>query len=233
MTFREAVHLNNEGVTFLVAGEADKAVTSFLRSLNMIENVVLASNSGLVSAPFMSEANKTSLAFPCDKVFHTAVPLMLADQMENSNFVFQNAILLTPTSLPSDHQAIEYYANVYCACTIFNIALLHQHHGLAGSNTSLQNAEQMYRISIQLLLQGASAPSTLHATSILVLLAAQNNLSQIQFDRGAISEAKQGFESMYCLMQEAQEVFSEQEWDVLMTNVLLLDALLATAAAAA
>jgi hypothetical protein len=77
MSFQEAVHLNNEGVTFLVAGEADKAVTSFLRSLCMMKNVVLASNSGLVSTPFMSEENKTSLALPCDKVFHTAVPLML------------------------------------------------------------------------------------------------------------------------------------------------------------
>jgi hypothetical protein len=54
-------------------------------------------------------------------------------------------------------------------------------------------------------------------------------------DREAISEDKQGFESMYyCLMQEAQqEVFSEQEWDSLMADGLLLDALLATAAAVA
>jgi hypothetical protein len=42
--------------------------------------------------------------------------------MENSNFVFQNASLVMPTSLPNDHQGIEYYT-AFILLAPFSISL--------------------------------------------------------------------------------------------------------------
>jgi hypothetical protein len=230
MSLEEAIRLNNEGVSFLITGKDCMATESFSKSLNAVKMLLLNSQEKI---PYGEASYSHQASSVCEHSLLHSTTQLPCFQGNEDNYIFQNAITLKAVNLSSGVDKT--IMNLYSACTIFNVALLHHRLGMTGNLTGLRKAEHMYRLSAKLLQQETKA-GTSNGTALLVRLAALNNLSQIQFEQGSFREARQGIHVLSFLVRSAQTwcsaLFSIHEWNCLLSNIMMVNAPLNAAPAA-
>jgi hypothetical protein len=221
MSLEEAIRLNNEGVSFLITGKDCMATASFSKSLNAVKMLLQKKQQKIQDGHQASYSHQASSV--CEHFLLHSTTQLPCFQGNEDNYILQNAITLKAVNFSSGVD--ETTMNLYSACAIFNVALLHHRLGMTGNLTGLRKAEHMYRLSAKLLQQETKA-GTSNGTALLVRLAALNNLSQIQFEQGSFREARQGIQVLSFLVHSAQNwssaLFSIQEWNCLLSNIMML-----------
>jgi hypothetical protein len=235
---RHALELNNEAVSLLLAGEDKAAVKALAEALAVMKRLHRASSSSTESKssttarvcnPVLSSQDagistaSTSQTKSIDQsvvVLHKKNVPGMHNEM-GSNFIYNRAFVLDSTRPPKPQQR-ETDLQVYSACFFFNLALIYHRHGVNQRSVYLlTKAERIYEMAKKLV----CGFSLNHRTALSVNLAATNNISQIQFDQGHFSEARQGLYYLAYLIGSAEnslDLFTEREWDGLHLNMLLL-----------
>ena len=92
--------------------------------------------------------------------------------------------------------------NTYSAVILFNLAILHHMEGIAqGRMMLMDKAHQMYQASLKLL----SQQDLSHNDTVLLLhLAANNNLSQIELEKGMVDAANARLAYTFAVLQAAK-----------------------------
>ena len=208
-----ALRLNNEGVRLLLDGNQDQqAVSCFTESLNQVKQALSA--------------------HPDNKVMFSNPPLIhqasfpIPSLHDPGCFVYSNAITfkLDDAFLRSSSHDL----HVYSAVIILNIAMAYHRQGvIRGSPACYFKAEKMYDMVTTLV---ASNEDNL-GTSLLVEIAAINNLSQLRHEQGDYDASREGFEYLGALLNLAESQLAasslNQEDDIfkgIILNVLLVAA---------
>ena len=205
MDMTNALRLNNEGVMLLLENRDQEAVTSLTQSLNQVKGLLSVSQ----EAPEGSQHK--------DVIHHSTYTL---PNLQNQNcFIYSNALMfsLTSDNLPSSEDI-----HVYTAVIILNIALAYHRKGLSGNAGCLIKAEKMYEM-VGKLLEG---DETHCGTSLLVKVAAINNLSQLRFDQGDYQFSRDGFNYLGCLINVAGDNLQHTKCEDHVYRGMLLNALL-------
>jgi hypothetical protein len=103
-----------------------------------------------------------------------------------------------------------------------NIALAYHRRGLSGNSASLFKAEKMYEL-VGKLLGNSDADQ---GTSLLVKIAAINNLSQLRHDQGDYASSQKGFQYLGTLINYAGKQLHFTKCEEHVYNGMLLNALL-------
>ena len=235
-TLDMAIQWNNEGIARLLSGDDRSAVEAFSQSLSMVKTIhpskdqscttsntlPLAWKNLTTGVPSEADANQLCMAsflFNRPVTCHEAIPLTGIIQKDGDAFIYRNAFRLLSTGSSTCNQ--ESY-NVYSACIVFNLALVHYSHGTA---LGVAKAEAMYGMILALL---RGIPST-NGTALLLRLAATNNISQILYAKGDYRRAREGLNGLASIIYSSEEyyrcLFNAQEWDGLHQNILLLNPL--------
>jgi hypothetical protein len=198
--FEQAAQLNNAGVTALLEGDQDTAITFMTKSIKMMKQELTKSS--------LAGSHKSKHS---DQEAHT---VELHD-MDTETIVFNQAIRIQ-TDGPEDEIEI----NVCSAAVIFNLALAHHHKSSStGEVAYLSKAEKLYSMVLRVLNDGASR------TANLVKLASINNMFQIRFANGDYEQASEGLSHVISFMRYANySEFEEPKVQGLLMNLLLLKA---------
>jgi hypothetical protein len=231
MSIFQAIRNNNDGVRLMLEGKDNQAAKTFAGSLLKIKKLLDEDNVHELCAGYREQEKEIdAVPRPYHHIFHSEVEVpgpfhSTTDTAVDGGFVFQHAIVLS-SPIEGCIRVDEQFLNTHSACSIFNVALLHHRLAISGSSFDcLQKAEHMYTMCIKLL-QGV--PVQLNnscRTTLTVLMASQNNLSQIQLYLGSYSDARQSLQELSRLLCGAKQMFfSNEVWNGLLTNTLMLQA---------
>jgi hypothetical protein len=204
--FQEAAHLNNEGVTSLLEGDQVTAISSMSKAIQL-----------MITALSKTDASKLQCNSATARIQSTStVEIPITESADT--IVFNQAV-----RIPADFDDLNHFdMNIYTASVIFNLALAHHFKASYGDAVCMSKAEKLYCIVLKLLDE-----KTLRVhTALLVKLACINNLSQIRYAKGDYENAREGLNDVSGFMRESsnQVMFEEREIQVLLMNVLLLEA---------
>jgi hypothetical protein len=200
-----AIQLNNEGVTLLSAGEDQKAVLNFIRSLAMVRKEI-----------FNETPSDESSTSPF-KSLRSAMPSQapLSNLKDSSYFIYNRTMTITP-GYPKTPAAIP----IYSACIILNLALAYHCLGKQGYRGCIQKAEIMYEMVTKML----AGPPRDNETSVSIRMVAINNLCQIHQEQNRYSETTEEIESLSVLINQAvssRGFFNDSDLHLLILNVML------------
>jgi hypothetical protein len=229
-SLESALALNNEGVDLLLCGNSKMAIASLSKSLKMIKKLLLLAGEATPTGTTTSSSNGLQSGSFSKKRIAETVPIKYNTVQNQNSFVYSNAIKLSinksvPNQQQQQQQDDEAEMTELTACIIFNIALIHH---LVGTTTSgnlscMATAEKCY-LMIPKLLDGCAGACTSSTAGALCLLAALNNLAQIQSLRGSPEQAKDSFEYLESLLYSDEEtfrsIFTASEWESMMLNIL-------------
>jgi hypothetical protein len=124
--------------------------------------------------------------------------------------VYQRALILTEQSTcccsMNEHQSL----CTYCAAICYKLALLYHQDGMASGNIqSTTKAEKLHAACIEIL--GDSEISFLNETTLLIVIAASNNLAGIEFEKGMVYAVTNRLRFLATVLQE----FEDANLDVL------------------
>lgn len=206
---RQLCALNNQGVASLERNAHGEAVLQFVECL-------------LIG----KELSKTMPQFcdvsvPEDSLRCCGSSILSKGCTEDNLFLYQSPLLLSEKCCSTNQTAIRVYTSV----VVFNLALLHHHLGaITGKTRSLAKAEQLYKTSIEILSE--LNPLTYHETTLLIVMAANNNLAQIDLERGMVLTVNGRFRYMSRILHECSakywDAFDSFELDGVLSNILLL-----------
>jgi hypothetical protein len=225
---RHALKLNNEAVSFMLAGEdkaAVKALAEALAVMKRMNGTVAACDRDLSSQDAGISAASTSQTKSIDQgvVFHDNVAMPDLHYQMGSDFIYNRAFIFDAARPKEPHRGGKTDLRVYSACFIFNLALIYHRRGVNQRSARLLTmAEQTYEMGKRCV---CALPLN-HRTALFISLAATNNLSIIQFDLGSCLEARQGLNFLAYLINSAEDIrdlFSVREWEGLHLNMLLLN----------
>ncbi len=169
---------------------------------------------------------------------HKTMPLANAMAQEETFMTFHELFLLQSTESDGEFSVLKCHS----ACIIFNMAVLHH---VIGSPSAITKAEQLYRLAIEVnkgFVMSLTDPSSqcIDGTSMMVMLASLNNLSQLLCQRlDGIAEATSHMNFLSRLLHISRDemlcygVVSEYQWSGLVLNALLVDHRIYQVAAAA
>jgi len=157
---------------------------------------------------------------------------------EDDFMTIQELFLLQSTESDGEFKILKCHSS----CIIFNMAVLHH---VMGTPIALAKAEQLYRLAIEVnktFLMSLTDPSNMEidGTSMMVILASLNNLSQLLCQRvDGIAEATSHMHFLTRLLDVSRNemlrhgIVTERQWSGLVLNALLVDHRIYQAAAAA
>jgi hypothetical protein len=212
--------LNNKGVVFLESNTPEKAVVHFGECLLIGQELgrrlpqkcdVPVSQDSLCCCPSSILSSKEKC-------------------QEDKLFIYQSALFLPEECCSPNETSI----HIYSAVVVFNLALVYHHVGMnAGKTSSLTKAEQFYENSIRLL-DGLN-PLSFNETTILIFLAANNNLAQIALEKGMVEPVSIRFRFLSHVLHQSnamqRDIFTDHELNGILSNILLGNGLGASPAA--
>jgi hypothetical protein len=144
-------------------------------------------------------------------------------------FLYLNGLVLDDTTTTG--QCPSTFA-IYCAVTLFNVAILYHMDGLAkGRMRLMDKAHQMYQASLHFL-NGLDLEND---TVFLVNLANHNNMAQIELEKGMVDAPNRrlthSFELLQSIKSRALEILSDSELRGFLTNSSLQGKISSAAAA--
>ena len=204
----------------LLADRDQEGVRYLTESLNIVKSMLSGSDDSISSDQEHRSQASTAI------IHQESCPL--SNLQDINCFIYSNALIF---SLDSACPLSEDDVHIYSATIILNIALAYHRRGLTGNPSSLLKAEMMYEMITKLL-----GSEENHGTSLVVLLAAINNLSQLRHDRGLYDASLEGFKYLGSLINFAGNnvnisLQNEQIYKGMLLNVLLVSAPDAAAAA--
>ena len=223
-SLQDALRLNNEAVSLLLRNEDRKAVECLSKSLVLMKRLLVSPTTSPASA---SSPNEGAGSSRCLVLHDTTHPLPNFQQEEVSHsFVYTRAISF---SGESEDLFTEDNAHLYSAVIILNIALAYHRQG---KRSCLDKAERMYEMASKLVNDAAIN----QGTSLLIHLAALNNLAQLRYDRGEFKSSQESFRLLARLIGSSasseQHVVETSEVRGMLLNVLSATTLPVVAAAA-
>jgi hypothetical protein len=208
--FELAAQLNNEGVTALLEGEQQTAFHVLTKSIKLMKQE-LAKN------PTTQLGSKSSGSLKDQETVCVKIP----DMATSESIVF-NHVMTIPTRVSKATPDLE-EIHIFSAVVIFNLAMAHHHHASSQplDTNSLKNAEKLYYLVLQLLVDHAASSRT----AILLTLGSISNLSQIRFVMGDVEQAQAGLRQMSHYIQGVnQAVFEDSAIERLFMKALLYQA---------
>jgi hypothetical protein len=215
--------LNSEGVSLLVAGDTQKAISAFKNALSLVKlccqetpNPETTRNQERLLSALTKNADITHRGVEETKMNTSrgekeegtsAVAMFtLYDLKDDSYFIFNDAISAIESPCCQDG------IHLFSAYIIFNIALAYHRHGiLLSSRPHLAKASSLYETIVKLFEQSATLSDLvpLDRTAMIVLCAALNNrLHLTNAVSASIVDADQETDEVY-RMQTAFEILVE------------------------
>lgn len=219
------IHLNNEGVSKVLAGQEKAGISQLNDALKMIDRALRTCQLWNESHPkgLLQSEGSCHMVFPEKRYsIHSIVPLPGLRKFEDDSFFIYNGLFLLSTTTPPFVQNIahgvansekedsssveeEFLFLVFSGCIIMNIALTY--HKFAqfhrGKQVYAEKAERMYQLLSKLCEEMRTLmneyPSKLRCMggiAMLLFIAAVNNLSLLRHEKGKFEAAKGGFEKM-------------------------------------
>jgi len=213
----QAIRLNNDGVSYAMNGEDDRAIASFSRSLCVFKQLIseegdTTGSSNLVSALPQTPAQLHSTGH--------ALP-----QLRDSGFfLFNSVIRLSQASFirPEDN-------HIYCSVIILNLAVLHHQTALRSASharreDAMHKAERFYDMVTTILANEQYANDS-QPTGLMARLAALNNLAYIRMEKGDFSASGHCFQMIAWLVNltevDQSTLFDQDDLEGMMLNVLM------------
>jgi hypothetical protein len=216
----KVVLLNNESVSLLQSGTDEKAVFLMIEALTILRKLLIVEDADTLpnqdGLGTCSHGTLNSLAQP---TFYASESLSRLP--EHCNFVYNNVFRLSPLEMIGSGSV-----RAYIACVIYNLAVIHQRRGMLFVDPlCLEKAARFYHTCLTFL--GHSLPNVCSGTSLLLKLVTLNNLSQIHYQREQFERAHDDLASLASLLggaiqEDVCDMFTDQEWEGLMANVMLL-----------
>ena len=229
-TLKEALCLNNKGVSLLLQGNDREAVSVLGEALGVVKKLLALLGESSVDEHWMVAGSRCSQLNRNQgeiATYHTTFPLPGWYQLPGQNFIYDNVVTIDSDS-PFEQEGT---VQLFTACIILNLGVaFHRRGHLDRNQKCIEKAEHFYGM-ISKLLRGISLKNN---TAMFLMVTSTNNLSQIHFVNGEISRARQGLQQLSTLFYSAASaylLFSEREWNGLVLNVLLLNPVIAAAAA--
>ncbi|CAJ1937696.1 unnamed protein product [Cylindrotheca closterium] len=214
---------NNEAVALVMNNRHPRAIQKFHEALVQMRGVMRAFPKDLSAPSYVASRPKTAPRH------HVVILPSQADHQSKREdmFLYLNPILLDePTNLHPSTLAL------YCAVTLFNVAILYHIEGVAkGRMRFLDKAQQMYQASLHFL----NGQGLWNDTVFLLSLAAHNNLAHIELEKGTV-EASNGhlghaFELLQSIKERALDILSDSELHGFLLNSSLQGRISSAAAA--
>lgn len=201
-SIQQIIHMNNHGVSLLSSDDDQKAVSAFTTSLLALQRLL---GTGDPSCPL-----KGSALVDCA----TALPAKEAlRHLKGKSYYIYNRPLSISLGNSSDIQ-------LYSACTILNLAMAyHRQAKKTCNNLCTRKAESMYEMIITLL------QSRTDATSMSVRIIAVNNISEIHYESGRFSQAREELQWLASAIHQGGsniDFFEQTDLDLLLLNILVL-----------
>ena len=237
--------LNDNAILLFQQGKHEQAVELLMKLLTHLRTVLSTAPKQEQQITFMCAAESLSTLPPRGNFIYNNVFKVVSSPAPHEERVSANRMT---KMIISEGGA----CHVFTACVIYNLAIIHQHLGITGKhNDYLDKAEKLYRMCLKIAEgcvittdDNSGSAAALNTTLCLLQAVCYNNLSQLYLDRNGCDDAE--IESclrnlcniIVSLENEggndksgAAVLFSEDEYDGLIANVLLLQP--ATVAAAA
>lgn len=194
----DAVSLNNKAVSMISAGDHQKAVQFLKRSFNLMKAAKLAAGREQQCAGNASPPLAPSTTAP---VVHETVPL---PHMHNRRwFMYSKALRFDTENLSVAAFLKDFH--IFSAVVMFNLALIYHRSALCGNQKSSRTATNLYNLVLQLVGRPKSCSRSL--TSMIVRLAATNNLAQISNESGKTKLAQEGLEHLSAGIRQSRKDF--------------------------
>ncbi|KAL3935769.1 MAG: hypothetical protein SGBAC_008782 [Bacillariaceae sp.] len=224
ISLQDALKLNNQAVALYHSNDLLEAAKTFYASLSVV-NVLLKGST-------LDDYELAADTPPQNECIHyaSAPQASGATATRNDLFVYQSALVLPESPLPlQETQGMTFY----CAVILFNTAVLHHQEGMrTGSSVSMDRATKLYQASLHLVWK--IDPATNNTLS-LIILAAWNNLVQIEFEYGLVNQAGTRLQVLKTLLQSLKDilpqVFTVDEFEGMLLNTLSAEGVNASTAA--
>ena len=212
-----AVRLNNEAVSLLLAGNDQQAVECLTKSVSLMKRVLAratshgapspSSSSGFIGLSTSQSSRASGPISPSSAssvdssicIHHASSSL--AGLADRQCYIYNQALTISNMdcdgvfSSSSSSCHIESYAQVYSAVIIFNMALAHHRGRRNGNKKCADRAIVLYNMIMRLLRHSGTS-----GTAGVVKFATINNLSQLRFEQGHYSQAREGLDYLSTLM---------------------------------
>jgi hypothetical protein len=222
--YRQLAHrlcaLNNKGVVFLETNTPEKAVIHFGECLLIGKEL----GRGLPQKCDVPVSQDSLCCCP------SSILSSREKCQEDKLFIYQSALVLPEECCSPNETSIR----IYNAVVVFNLALVYHHVGMnTGETSSLTKTEKFYENSI-LLLDGLDLLS-FNETTLLIFLAANNNLAQIALEKGMVEPVRIRFRFLSHVLHQSnarhRDIFTNHELNGILSNILPGNGLSASPAA--
>lgn len=238
----DAIKLNNEAIDLLMSScdEAaiDQGINLFTKALKSLKQLVVvsedeeqASNDIQGSSPKIGSRSLASIIeSPCMACHQGR---QLHQHSSSQQYIYRRMFRLLPIDCPIS--SMPNGIQVYIACVIFNSALLHQQHafGMEPGKTRrcwLEKSALLYHSCFQVLpkfIPSTKGMMTCDEVTFLLKIGSLNNSAQILYECDEFEQASDRFEMIETILcaqglVETQCCFTDQEFEGILANVLLL-----------
>ena len=222
----ESMRSNNEGVAHAAYNHVDQAADQFCKSLRIAQHLLRASPdyNDIQASPARTYASQRGKGTGQTGFHHSAHATRSIQAGPSSFFVYQKALILeSNTSSSMANENLSHRLCTYSAATCFNLALLYHQEGMnTGRSQLIHKAEQMYSACLKILRDGNL--SHLNPTTLLITVAASNNLAEIMFSKCMVLEASHHIHYVEWLIYECQvvnlDLFNSEEIHGFLGNIL-------------
>jgi hypothetical protein len=218
-SIEHVIQFNNEGASFLGAGEDKRAFVSLSQALVMIQRMSEPAVHSLpidISTSPPASSKSTEQLPGIEKAVAIASQQPLLNLQDSSYFIYNRPVAISPEA-PRNHEAL----SMYSACVILNLALAYHRQGIRGNQFCTQKAERLYEM-ITVLLRECPMDDD---TSVFIRLVAINNVSHIHYEQLQFKQTREelGFLSLLIRQLGAKRALIHQaDLDLLLLNVLLI-----------
>jgi hypothetical protein len=196
MNMQAAIHLNNEAVSFLVAGQEDRALGHLQRAVAVVKKILARHVRTAGKQDDDSSISSTdSCASSAADLCHDSLPLSGLSDPEC--FIYNRAIRVRfhEHEVTKEPAIQECSAQLLSAIIIFNMALvLHRVCLMKNVSSCAEKPQALYKIVLNLLNSKSCRTHNKHELAWGLKLASLNNLSQLQFEQGDYPTATRGFD---------------------------------------
>lgn len=239
---QQTLQLNNDGVAYFTSNDSAAAAEHLGRSLHFAAGLVRDSEG--ISDGFAESCKNHPDQCVVGRPIVTpiyggkSVVSSTARWMQDRLFVYQNPLVLTQQLRPDgdscDNRDSHRSLCTHAAAICYNLALLYHHDGMANrSNRSTTKAGKLYGACIAIL--SDSNLAHWNESTLLIAIAASNNLAVIEFERGMLDNVTNRLRHLSMLLRESEHVnlhmLATDELHNFLSNILLGNGLTAAPAA--
>ncbi|KAL3938257.1 MAG: hypothetical protein SGBAC_006799 [Bacillariaceae sp.] len=224
----ETLRSNNDGVAHAASNQTNQAAGEFCKSLRIAQHILSSSLEytdwqATSAGGTMNMHPRNGMENGCNH--HTTQTTRSVKGSASSFFVYQKALLLesSTASAGMTNENLGRRLCTYSAATCYNLALLYHQEGLTtGKSKFIDKAENLYSACMRILHDGNL--SWLNPTTLLITIAASNNLAEIEISRGMVQQASSHIHLLEWLVYECRvvdlQLLSPEELHGLLGNLL-------------